>query len=307
MRLHVYIAGVFLLIGLGTGPARAELRVVATLTDLGRVAEAVGGEDVKVEVLCPGSRDPHSLPAKPSLARKLAKADLLCYNGLELEIGWLPQLIDKARNPRVRPGAPGDLDCSAAILHPLELHHHPVDRGQGDVHPLGNPHYTLDPLILTEVARLMAARLGRLDPERADAYADRADAYVADIESRRAAWMERTAQVRGRPIIVHHSNWSYLVEWLGLDVVAEIEHRPGISPSPRHVQEVIGLGRGLDGPIVIAATWDHLDVTEEVAERIGAPLAVLPAYSGAQSGTHTYVDFMDRICERLAAAAAGGD
>jgi len=230
---------------------------------------------------------------------------LLCYNGLELEIGWLPRLIDKARNPRVRPGAAGDLDCSAAILHPLEVHHHPVDRSHGDVHPLGNPHYTLDPQIVGDVARLVAERLGRLDPERAGAYAARADAFVADLESRRAGWLERTAQVRGRPIIVYHRNWSYLVEWMGLDVVAEIEHRPGISPSPRHVQEVIDLGRGLDRPIVVAASWDHLDVAEEVAGRIGASLAVLPAYSGGQSGTHEYVDFVDRICERLVAAAQG--
>ncbi len=292
---------------LAAAPALAELKVVATLTDLGRVVEAVGGDHVSVDVLCPGSRDPHSLPAKPSLARKLARADLLCYNGLELEIGWLPQLIDKARNPRVRPGAGGDLDCSAAVMHPLELHHHPVDRGEGDVHPLGNPHYTLDPRVTSEVARLVADRLGRLDPERAEEYLARADAFAARLEARRLDWIERTAAVRDHPVIVYHRNWSYLADWLELDVVAEIEHRPGISPSPRHVSDVIRRGALLEEPIVVAATWDHHHVAEEVAERIGAPLAVLPAYSGATEGAEDYVDFLDLICERLAAAAAAAE
>lgn len=293
---------VFLILVL-TAPAFAELKIVTTLTDLGRVAEAVGGDDVDVVVLCPGGRDPHFLPAKPSLARKLGKADLLCYNGLELEIGWLPLLIDKARNPRVRPGGPGDLDCSASILHPLELHHHPVDRGQGDVHPLGNPHYTLDPSIMARVAKLMADRMGMLDPARANVYRSRAIDFADRIETRRLDWLKRTASVSGHPVIIYRRHWSYLADWLGLDVVGEIEHRPGISPSPRHVREVIQLGRNLEAPIVIAATWDHLDVAEEVAGRIGAPLTVLPGYCGAQDGTDSYFDFIDRICDRLVEAA----
>jgi zinc/manganese transport system substrate-binding protein len=309
MRLHVYILAAALLLGLDAGPAAAELKVVTTLTDLGRVAEAVGGDDVSVEVLCPGGRDPHYLPAKPSLARKLGKADLLCYNGLELEIGWLPQLIDKARNPRVRPGSPGDLDCSAALAEPLEVPHGPTDRGLGDVHPLGNPHYTLDPRLAAEIGRLMAERMARLDPPHAGAYRERADAFAARIAARLPEWESRTAVVRERPVVIYHRHWSYLAHWLGLDVVAEIEHRPGIAPSPRHVQEVIHRGRDLDRPIVVAAEWDHLDVAREVAERVGAPLAVLPGYSGAQAGTDDYIDFIDRICKGLreAAAAAGGE
>jgi zinc/manganese transport system substrate-binding protein len=292
-----------------TTPALAELRVVASLSDLGRIAEAVGGNDVRVDVLCPGGRDPHSLPAKPSLARKLAKADLLCYNGLELEIGWLPQLIEKARNPRIRPGAAGDFDCSAAVLHPLELQHEPVDRGQGDVHPLGNPHYTLDPSIVAELAHLMAERMGALDPERASAYAERALAFAARLDAHRLVWLDRIAPVRDHPVIIYRRHWTYLADWLGLDIVAEIEHRPGILPSPKHVQSVIRQGREMTAPIVVAAEWDHLDVAEEVADRIGAPLAVLPGYSGAQEGTDDYIAFIDRICDRLieAAAATGGE
>lgn len=303
------VTWIILLLAAAATPAFAELKVVATLTDLGRVAEAVGGDDVDVEVLCPGGRDPHYLPAKPSLARKLGKADLLCYNGFELEIGWLPQLIEKARNPRVRPGAPGDLDCSAAVVHPLELPHGPTDRGLGDVHPLGNPHYSLDPRLLADVGRLMAERMAQLDPPSADAYRERSERFAAEVAARLPDWGSRVALLQGRPVIIYHRQWSYLVDWLELNVVAEIEHRPGIAPSPRHVQEVIHMGRELDGPIVVAAAWDHLDVAAEVAERIGAPLAVLPGYSGAQEGTDDYFDFIDCICGRLqeAAATAGGE
>ncbi len=304
MRTHACIFAAALLFGFAA-PAAAELKVVATLTDLGRVAEAVGGEDVSVDVLCPGSRDPHYLPAKPSLARKLGKADLLCYNGLELEIGWLPLLIDKARNPRVRPGASGDLDCSAAVGHPLELHHGHLDRGQGDVHPLGNPHYTQDPRVMIGVARLMAERMAALDPPRAGAYRARAEAFAGEVEKRLPGWEARAAAVGERPVIVYHRNWSYLADWLGLNVVAEIEHRPGISPSPRHVQEVIKLGRTLEAPVVVAATWDHIDVAKEVVERIDAPLVVLPAYCGALEGTDDYLAFVSRIIDELHAATGG--
>lgn len=308
MKSIPYVIAAALLLGLCAGPARAELKVVTTLTDLARVAEVVGGEDVTVDVLCPGGQDPHYLPAKPSLARKLSKADLLCYNGLELEIGWLPQLIGKARNPKVRPGTSGDLDCSAAVVHPLEKPQGSADRGQGDVHPLGNPHYTLDPRLTVAVGRLMAERMARLDPDHADAYHERAERYADAVAERLPAWEARVAAMREHPVIIYHRNWSYLADWLGLDVVAEIEHRPGISPSPRHVQEVIHTGRELQAPIVIAAAWDHLDVAKEVAERIGAPLTVLPGYSGALDGTDAYFDFIDTICDRLheAVVAAQG-
>lgn len=291
-------------LALGAAPAAAALKVVATLQDLGEVARVVGGDAVEVTVLCPGPTDPHYLPAKPSLARSLGKADLLLYNGLELEVGWLPSLIKKARNPRVRPGAAGELDCSAALQNVLDVPEGPVDRGLGDIHPLGNPHYTLDPLAMAEVAHIVAHRLADLDPERADGYAARAEAFAADLHARVPAWREAAAAVRGGHVLLYHQTWTYLVHWLGLDVYGEIEHRPGIAPSPKHVQGVIEQGRTLGDVIVVAATWSHLDVARQTAERIGAPLAVLPASTGAEDGVDTYVELIDTIVARLAAAAA---
>ena len=286
--------------------AEAGLRVVATTSDLGDLARLVGGDDVEVSVLCPGSTDPHYLSAKPSLARKLGKADLLVYNGLELEIGWLPRLIRKARNPKVRPGGDGELDCSSALTEVLGVPHDHVDRGHGDIHAQGNPHYTLDPRAMVRVARHMAARMGELDPDHAAAHAARADSFARVIRGRLAGWEADIAPARAGHVLLYHQTWAYLVHWLGLDVYGEIEHRPGITPSPRHVQEMIDRGRELGDVIVVAATWSHIDVARRAAHRMGAPLAVLPASTGAVDGVDSYLHLIDAIVKGLATAAAEG-
>ncbi|MCK9997038.1 MAG: zinc ABC transporter substrate-binding protein [Candidatus Krumholzibacteria bacterium] len=285
------------------GQSLAELKVVTTISDLARIAEAVGGDDVEVSTLCPGPRDPHYLPAKPSLSRKLAKADLLCYNGLELEIGWLSLLLDKARNPRIKPGGQGDMDCSNALEHILDVPDGNVDRSMGDIHALGNPHYTLNPENAVLVARAMSRRMGELDPQNEADYTERAEVFAREVTTRLPHWHDQLAEARSKSIIIYHQHWNYFTHWQGLNVVGEIENRPGIAPSPRHVKGIIDRGNDLDGVIVIAAQWDHLEVAREVAERIGVPLTILPGYSGAQEGTDDYFAFIDRLCTRVAEAA----
>ncbi len=286
--------------------ALAELKVVATLTDLGWIAEQIGGDDVKVHVLCPGHQDPHYLPAKPSLAKKLRKADLLVYNGLELEVGWLPLLIDAARNPKVKPGSRGELECSNAVEHVLDVPHGHVDRAGGDIHPLGNPHFLFDPHHGAEIGYLMAERMAELDPEAADRYRRRADQFHDTVEERQAIWQEKAAILQGYPIIVYHQHWEYLLHWLGIDNIGSIEHRPGISPSPRHVEEITRLGRAQERLFLIAATWDNLKIAEKAAERMETPLAVLPgAVDGVEEATG-YLELFDVIVDRLVAAAEAG-
>jgi len=303
--LSTLFAGLVLGALLAPGAALAKkLNVVTTLTDLGSIARSVGGDDVKVTALCPGTRDPHYLPAKPSLARKMSKADMLVYDGLELEIGWLPQLIQKARNPRVRPGAPGDVDCSRVIAHILEIPPATVDRSEGDLHPMGNPHYTLDPRNAEPIARLLADRMTELDPDHADGYHERAEAFVQTIEQNLPRWRRETAQARAHHVLIYHKHWTYLVNWLGLNKVGEIENRPGIAPSPRHVHQMIEKSRRLGDVLVICATWDDVDQVREIARRIGAPLAVLPGHTGGVKEADSYVHFIDTLCERIAAAAA---
>lgn len=300
------VVGVPIVLGLLllASPALAKVKVVTTLEDLGWIAERVGGDDVEVEVLCSGHRDPHALPAKPSLARKMKKADLLIYNGLELEVGWLPLLMDAARNPKIRPGKNGELDCSLA-LDPgtiLDVPAGGVDRSQGDIHPFGNPHYLLDPRQGMAVARLIAGRLALLDPEREDGYRDRADLLVGEIQDLLADWTALTASLPSRKIIVYHQQWEYLAEWLDLEIIGVIENRPGISPSPRHVEDLIQLGRREDPAVVVAATWDHIDGADRVAEKIGVPLAVLPASTLAVDEVTGYLELFEFICGALGSA-----
>lgn len=282
-------------------PALAKLKVVATLQDLGWIAEQVGGPAVEVQVLCPGHRDPHSLPAKPSLARTLGRADLLIYNGLELEVGWLPVLVDAARNPRLKPGQPGELDCSRALAPDdlLGVPHGEVDRSQGDIHPLGNPHYTLDPRLAGKVAHLLAHRLAQLDPPGAEGYALRADEVDRMIGARLADWEGRVDALQLRGVITYHQQWEYLAHWLGLDILAVIENRPGISPSPRHVEEVIQVGRAAGQVAVLAATWDHLDGARRVSEKIPCRLAVAAASSGAAKEAPGYLEVFEALVAAL--------
>ncbi|MBE0566170.1 MAG: zinc ABC transporter substrate-binding protein [Krumholzibacteria bacterium] len=279
------------------------LQVVCTLTDLGWLAEQVGGEDAEVAVLCPGEYDPHFLPARPSLARALGKADLLCYNGLDLEVGWLPVLLDKARNPRVRDGQPGCLDCSLALATVLEVPSGPVSRSQGDVHPQGNPHYLLDPRNGVRVAALMAERLGELRPEAAGRFRQRAADLAAALEPRIAAWHAAAEPVRAHPLVHYSKQWEYLADWLGLQLLGAVEHRPGISPSPRHVDELTGRARAAGVTELVAAPWNHLDAAAKAAERMGAALVVLPAAVGSQPGADGYPEMFEVIVARLVAAA----
>lgn len=297
---HIMMAA--LLAALLAAPAAAgPLNVVCTLTDLGWLAEQVGGDQVSVTVLCPGEYDPHFLPPRPSLARALGKADLLCYNGLDLEVGWLPVLMDKARNNRIRPGQLGDLDCSRALERVLDVPVGEVSRAQGDVHPHGNPHYLLDPRNGVAVARLMADRLAELRPEHADAFGQRADRLAADLAPRIAAWHAAAAPVRERPLVHHTKQWEYLADWLGLELLGAVEHRPGISPSPRHVNELVGRAQTAGVREVVAAPWNHLDVAARAAERMGAALVVMPAAVGSQDDVDTYPAMFDRIIELLVA------
>ncbi|MBU2692331.1 MAG: metal ABC transporter substrate-binding protein [Candidatus Eisenbacteria bacterium] len=300
-NLLTTVAAIFLF----AAPAsQAKLKVVASISDLGWLAQRVGGDAVDVSVLCPGNRDPHYLPAKPSLTRKLRKADLLIYNGLELEIGWLPLLINTARNPRIESGGGGELDCSLALTHILEIPSGPVSRAEGDIHPLGNPHYLIDPRNGAAVATLMAERMATLDPKSGGDYRARAAALVKEIEGKLPVWEDLARPARNHSIVVYAKQWEYLTEWLGLTAICAIEHRPGIAPSPKHVEELIQKGKHLGNSIVIAAPWNHLDAARNTADRMGAPFLILPPAVGSTEEAAGYFDMFDDICSKLGTAAA---
>jgi zinc/manganese transport system substrate-binding protein len=220
----------------------AELDVVATVPDLAALAKAVGGDRVSVTSMSLPTQDPHFVDARPSLALKLAKADVLLAVGLQLEIGWLPTLQTGSRNGKIQPGGAGYLEAAASVPL-LGVPAGAIDRSMGDVHPGGNPHFLYDPRAAARVAKAIGAKFAELDPEGAATYAANADALAADLAAREPAWLEKVAPIRGRSVVVFHETLLYLQDWIGFEVAIAIEPKPGISPDPLHVQRVVETGR----------------------------------------------------------------
>ncbi len=304
--IRALLTALIALFSLLTVPAAfaAEVEVVATVPALAAIAREVGGARVSVTSLSLPSQDPHFVDARPSLALALNRADLLLSVGLELEQGWLPTLLTGARNPKIQPGAPGHLDCSA-FVHLLGVPQGPVDRRMGDVHAGGNPHYLFAPKNALPVARAVADRLSQIDPEGAAAYDDGAKKFSAALTSRIEGWEKRMAPFRGRAIISYHSSWLYLADWLGLREVAFIEPKPGIAPTPAHVTKVLAAGRREKVGAILQETFYADSTSRLIAEKIPAKLVKLsggPDFRGGQS----YGDSIEALISAVQAALSEG-
>jgi len=215
-----------------TPTARAEpIRVVTSIETFADLARAVGGGNVSVESLARGYQDPHFVEAKPNLLVPLSKADLLVYAGLDLEIGWLPPLVQGSRNPRIQLGSQGNLDASTAI-DVLDVPAGKVDRSQGDIHPRGNPHYWLPPINALKVAKEIAARLKALDPAHGVDYDSNLQKFGGLLKSKSSEWSRKAALVRDLKVVPYHKSWTYVSDWLGLREMGYVELKPGIQPDP---------------------------------------------------------------------------
>jgi len=218
-------------------PAMAqELDIITTLPSLASITESIGGEHVEVYSITRGVQDAHYIEAKPSYMVKLNRADLLIYSGLELEIGWLPLLIEGARNHDVTPGAPGNLNASSAITisNILERPRGEVDRSMGDVHPAGNPHYLLNPYNGLQVAELITDKLIELDPDHMDAYDKNYEIFKTKLNNAISRMEEMAEILEDLELVCYHVHWTYLLDWLKINVAGYVELRPGIPPTPRH-------------------------------------------------------------------------
>src|SRR5881409_3820119 len=222
---------------LATAPAYADLKVATSLTDLASVAQLVGGKHVSAQSLCPGDEDPHFVPAKPSLMKAIQHADVFVSTGLELDSGWLPLVLPGSRNPKIQPGAKGFVDASEGV-HVLEKPTAGVSRAAGDVHPLGNPHYYLDPKALEVVADHLAEVFSRLDPANAGEYAANAKAFDERMEASLAKWEKVMAPYKGASVVPYHKNFVYFADRFGLKLFGTVEPKPGIPPSPHYLSEV---------------------------------------------------------------------
>ena len=281
--------------------AVAQLKVVTSTTDLADIAKAVGGNKATVVHISEGYQDPHFVDAKPSFILQLRKADVFAYVGLDLEIGWMPLLLDGARNPKIRPGGSGNLDVSRAVPL-LDIPRGAVDRSMGDVHPLGNPHYWLDPENGRRIAHLFKTKFSELDPKNADYYEANEKAFGARVSAAEKSWASDLAAIKGKPVVAWHTSWRYFAEYNGMNIVAFMEPKPGVPPSPSHLVGVIQTMKRTGAKVIIMEPFYDRKTADLVARQTGAQVLILPPSVGGTQAVGDYVTLMTNDIRALATA-----
>ena len=275
-----------------TARAQGKLNVMTTTEDLASIAKEVGGERIAVEAIARGYQDPHFVEAKPSFILKLQKADLLIVIGLELEIGWLPPLVQQSRNGKIQPGAEGYLDASQGVQK-LEIPTGQITRAMGDVHPLGNPHYWMDPENGKRIAKEMVDAFDRLRP------GDRAyfDQRLADFNSRLDAaekrWMATMAPYKGTKVVTYHRSFPNFAERFGLEIIGYVEPRPGIPPTPQHTLDLINEMKRQMVKVVLVEPYFDLKTPTAIGRETGARVLVMPPSVGGVKETSDYFALFD--------------
>ncbi len=300
LPLFFIVAG--LVAGPGTGPAVAASRipVVATTTDLKALVEAVGGDLVDVDALARGNQNPHDLEVRPSLMVKVRRADLLVMNGLELD-QWAEVVVQGAGNPRVGPGAPGRVDASGGLLV-LEVPQAKVDRSMGDVHPVGNPHYSIDPGMAAGVTANIVEGLARVAPQSRPAFERNRQAFLARVDQALARWTTEMAPFKGAKVVVDHNMWIYFLTRFGLVEAGSVEERPGIPPTPSHLTRLIALMKEQKVKVVVSVPWTDQKLAERVAQEAGAKVVPLAPAVGSVKGADGYIETIDYNVRSIAQA-----
>ena len=280
----------------------AKLNVVTTTSDLASITSAVGGEFVDVTSVARGYQDPHFVEPKPSFLLLMKKADLLAVIGLDLEIGWLPPLIDQSRNAKIRRGSPGYLDVSQGV-EILDRPSGAVNRSMGDVHPMGNPHYWLDPANAVRIAIQVEKKLEELQPANAAYFQKRLNDYKVRMNDANKRWTAALAPFKGAKIVTYHNSWPNFMRRYGLNVVDYVEPKPGVPPSPSHLLQLINKMKQQQVKVIVMEPYFDHKTPQSVAERTGAELVVLyPSVGGAKSGTDDYFALFDSNIAALVAA-----
>lgn len=304
--LNLYRVAALALVALaGTGSsAAAQLRVVATTPDLASIAREIGGSSVNVTALAKPTEDPHFVDAKPSHIVTLNRADVLIEGGAELELGWLPPLLENARNSKIGAGSPGRVVASEGIRL-IEI---PTsfDRSKGDVHSLGNPHFLVDPVLAKVVAANIAEHFEQVDPKNAGLYKSNLAKFDAKVDAKLADWQRELAAYRGAKIVTYHKDFGYLANRFNLQIVETLEPKPGISPSPSHLAQVIGVMKAAPSHVILVQPFQNRKTAETVARQTGGVVLDVPQQPGARPNTNTYFDNMDNIVRTLAAGLGGG-
>lgn len=275
--------------------AFAKVKVVATLPWIGSVANEIGKEQVEITTLVKPNQDPHMVDARPSMILAARKADILMYNGLDLEIGYLPVLIESSRNPAVQPGKPGNFDCShfvTVLEKPVS-----VDRSMGDVHPLGNPHYHYSPARILSVAEGMANALSTIDATHADAYKANLAAFREKVRAKQKEWS--ALPTKGRRFVAYHKLFEYLAADFGFTITAYVEPKPGIPPSAAYIERLIETIRESRPNGILSTPIYGRKEVDFLSEKTGVRGIIIPHDVGATPGAKDWFSFMDQALAAL--------
>ncbi len=301
--MRAVLFGMLCLAGL-TMRAEAKIKVVATIPDLAEFSRRIGGDLVEVNTLATGVEDIHAVPMKPSFAVLLNRADVLVLVGLEIEHAFLPGLLEASRNPKIQRDAVGYIDCSkyVSVLEvPTRL-----DRALGDQHPMGNPHYNLDPVSMKEAARALADGLTQNFPENESTFKQNLATLLADLDASIARWEREAAPLKGKKLVSYHPDLVYFADRFGMVPVGTIEIRAGIDPTPAHVEQLIDRMRQEKVDIVVRERHYPAGLAETVAQRTGAKLVELPVMVGGVPEAKDYKGLIDYNLHAMLKAAQGG-
>ena len=277
--------------------ASAEVKVFACEPEWAALAEEIGGDLVDAYAATTAFQDPHYIQARPSLIAKVRQADLVICSGAQLEIGWLPALLQKANNRRVLPGNDGYFEASSFVIR-LDATGN-VDRAQGDIHPLGNPHIQTNPHNILAVARALAARISKIDSVNTETYERNLESFITEWTAAIGRWETKAAPLRGKRIITHHKSWVYLERWLGLEEAANLEAIPGLPPTATHLSRLLDRFAEGGADVIIRSPYQDSRPAEWLSERTGLPAIVLPLTVGGTDEATSLYAWFDDIIDRL--------
>jgi zinc/manganese transport system substrate-binding protein len=298
MKFHI---SMLMILGLAASAANARVNVFACEPEWGALATALAGERAEVTVATTALQDAHQVQARPSLIAAVRRAQLLVCSGAELETGWLPLLLRQAGNGAIQEGEAGNL-MAASFVRKLEVPK-VLDRSQGDIHAEGNPHIVTDPRNLRVVARVLADRLKAIDPAGAAGYEAAWQAFDAKMAGHIAAWEREAAPLRGLPVVIQHDVWAYLDNWLGIEVVAALEPKPGVPPTSSHLAAVLEKLAARPARAIVVAAYEDPKAAEWLAAKSGLPVVVLPlTVGGNDKATDLFSLYDDSLAQLLRVA-----
>jgi zinc/manganese transport system substrate-binding protein len=292
MKKHLAFMFTALLLAPVVARAQGKLTVMTTTEDLASIAREVGGDHVTVEAMARGYQDPHFVEAKPSFILKLQKADVLVLVGRELEIGWLPPLIQQSRNSKIQPGAAGYLDASLQATI-LEVPTGQVTRAMGDVHPLGNPHYWMDPENGKRVGKEIADKLSELRPNDTAFYQQKLADFTSRLDTAEKRWLAEMAPYKGTKVVTYHRSFPNFAERFGLDIIGYVEPKPGIPPSPQHTLDLINEMKRQNVKVMLIEPYFDLKTPNAIGRDTGAQVLVMPPSVGGVKEITDYFTLFD--------------